>query len=46
MSVCVWAWVPVGGWIGSGWIDIEAGSGDVALGFGVCNMQQAICSRQ
>jgi hypothetical protein len=39
LSVRVWAWVPVGGWIGSGWIDIGASSGGGALGFGACNMQ-------
>jgi hypothetical protein len=41
----VWAWVAVGGWIGSGWIDIDTGSGDGALGgFGAWaagNRQQA-----
>jgi hypothetical protein len=34
------------GWIGSGWIDIDTGSGDGALGFGACNMQHAIGNRQ
>jgi hypothetical protein len=46
LIVRVWAWVAVGGWIGSGWIDIYTGSGDGALGFGACNMQHAIGNRQ
>jgi hypothetical protein len=42
LSVRVWAWVAVGGWIGSGWIDIDTGNMQHAIG----NRQQATGNRQ